>query len=152
MSLVLATFVAACVLQEFYKGARTRQSIAGENFPQALYNLTMRNTRRYGGYIIHLGIVLLFVGFAGLAFKTEAKAPMQRGDLLRVKDYVLRCEGITKGETPNYLYERAELSVVKDGKALGPSSPKSGSLRPARNPSATSPSALPSPRTFTSFS
>ena len=124
MSLVLATFVAACVLQEFYKGARTRQRIASENFPQALYNLTMRNTRRYGGYIIHLGIVLLFVGFAGLAFKTEAKAPMQRGDLLRVKDYVLRCEGITKGETPNYLYERAELSVVKDGKALGTVKPE----------------------------
>jgi len=119
MALTLAIFVAACVLQEFYKGARTRQKIVGENFAHALYNLTMRNTRRYGGYVIHLGIVLLFVGFAGLAFKTEAKATMDKGDLLRVKDYVLRCEGISKGETPNYLYERAELSIVKDGRALG---------------------------------
>ena len=55
----------SCILQEFYKGARTRRRSRGENFFQAIYNLTMRNTRRYGGYVIHLGIVLLFVGFAG---------------------------------------------------------------------------------------
>ncbi len=73
---------------------------AGENFALAIYNLTMRNTRRYGGYIVHLGIVLLFIGFAGLAFKTEAKGLMQEGDLLRVKDYLLRCDGLATAILP----------------------------------------------------
>ena len=76
MTAFLCVFVTACVLGEFYKGARTRQRAWDENFLQAVFHLTMRNTRRYGGYVIHLGIVLLFVGFLGQAFKTEAKALM----------------------------------------------------------------------------
>jgi cytochrome c-type biogenesis protein CcmF len=124
MSLFLSVFVAACTVGEFYKGARTRQRASHENFAQAIYNLTMRNTRRYGGYIIHLGIVLIFVGFAGQAFKKEAKALMQEGDLLRVKDYMLRCEGLTSGDTPNYSYQRAVLSVTKNGLALGTMEPE----------------------------
>jgi len=119
MTLFLCVFVAVCVLGEFYKGARTRMRTCGENFVEALYNLTMKNTRRYGGYVIHLGMVLIFVGFAGLAFKSEAKAPVQEGDLLRVKDYVLRCESLTSGDTPNYSYVRAAFSATKDGHALG---------------------------------
>ncbi len=124
MALFLSAFVASSILQEFYKGARTRQRIVGENFLRALYNLTMRNTRRYGGYVIHLGIALLFVGFAGLAFKTEAKGLMEQGDLLRVKNYLFRCESVAKGETPNYLYDRAVLTVAKDGRALGVMKPE----------------------------
>jgi cytochrome c-type biogenesis protein CcmF len=119
MTLVLCVFVAACILQEFYKGARTRMRIADENFAQAIYNLTMRNTRRYGGYIIHLGIVLLFVGFAGLAFKSETKGLMQEGDLLQAKDYLFRCQTLTSGQNPNYEYLRAVLTITKDGRALG---------------------------------
>jgi cytochrome c-type biogenesis protein CcmF len=119
MTAWLCVFVAVSVLGEFYKGARTRQRAWGENFLEAVYSLTMRNTRRYGGYVIHLGIVLLFVGFLGQAFKTEAKGLMNVGDLLRVKDYVLRCEDLTTGENPNYAWERASLAVTRDGQALG---------------------------------
>lgn len=125
MTLFLSAFVTMCVLGEFYKGARTRMRTSGENFIQAVYNLTLRNTRRYGGYIIHLGMVLLFVGFAGLAFRSESKGLVQEGDLLRVKDYVLRCQTLMSGDTPNYLYQRALLTVTKDGRALG-------TLRPER--------------------
>ncbi len=124
MVLFLCVFVAVCVLGEFYKGARTRQRTLGENFIRALYNLTMRNTRRYGGYIIHIGIVLLFVGFAGLAFKSESKSLMREGDLLRVKDYMLRCENLTLGDTPNYSYQRAMFSVIKNGRSLGTIDPE----------------------------
>ncbi len=134
MSLFLSAFVAACVLGEFYKGARTRQRTSGENFIQALYNLTMRNTRRYGGYIIHIGIVLLFVGFAGLAFRSEAKSLMQEGDLLRVKDYLLRCETLTSGDTPNYTYQRASFSVVKNGRALGAAEPERRFYKASQQP------------------
>jgi cytochrome c-type biogenesis protein CcmF len=119
MSLFLCAFVAVSILQEFYKGARTRQQTGGENFLQAIYNLTMRNTRRYGGYVVHLGIVLLFVGFAGQAFQVKTKGLMQKGDELRVKDYVLRCSSIVSGDTPNYAYQKIQLEVSKDGQPLG---------------------------------
>jgi cytochrome c-type biogenesis protein CcmF len=124
MTFFLCVFVAVSVLQEFLKGARTRMRIAGESPFRALYNLTMLNTRRYGGYVIHLGIVMLFVGFAGLAFKVEAKKPMQQGDLLQVKGYLLRCQSLTEGQTPNYYYERAVLTVTHNGQALGTLAPE----------------------------
>jgi cytochrome c-type biogenesis protein CcmF len=134
MSLFLSAFVAVCVLQEFYKGARTRQRTGGENFFQALYNLTMLNTRRYGGYVVHLGMVLLFVGFAGQAFQTETKGLMQQGDELRVKDYVLRCQSIVSGDTPNYAFQRLVLEVSKDGRALGTLEPDRRFFKASQQP------------------
>ena len=124
MSLFLCAFVAASIIGEFYKGARTRMKISKENFFTAVYNLTMRNTRRYGGYIVHLGIVLLFIGFAGQAFRFETQKLMGPGDLLQVKDYLIRCEGLTSGQHANYTYETAILSVTKDGHALGEMRPQ----------------------------
>jgi cytochrome c-type biogenesis protein CcmF len=134
MTLFLSTFVAVCVLGEFWKGARTRLKTTEENFALAMYNLTMRNTRRYGGYIVHLGIVLLFIGFAGLAFKVDAKGLMQPGDLLQVKNYLLRCEGITSGDTPNYEYTRALISVTKDGRAFTTMRPEKRLYKASQQP------------------
>jgi cytochrome c-type biogenesis protein CcmF len=134
VSLYLCAFVAACTLGEFYKGARTRQRGAGESFFEAVYNLTMRNTRRYGGYVIHLGIVMLFVGFAGLAFKTEGRGLMQEGDLLDIKDYVLRCQTVSTGDTPNYSYQRAVLTVTKSGHALGTLEPERRFYKASQQP------------------
>ncbi len=134
MSLVLSSFVAVCVLGEFYKGARTRQRGSGENFFEALYNLTARNTRRYGGYIVHIGIVLIFVGLGGLAFKTHAKALMQQGDVLRTGDYLVRCDRRTSGDTPNYTYQTATLSVIKDGKAFATLTPQRRFYKASQQP------------------
>ncbi len=119
MTFFLCVFVTVSVLGEFYKGARTRQKVMGENFTTAIYSLTMRNTRRYGGYIIHLGIVILFVGLAGQAFKTETKGLAAQGDLLRINDYLLRCDDVTTGENPNFQWERATFALSQNGRALG---------------------------------
>jgi cytochrome c-type biogenesis protein CcmF len=134
MTLVLSIFVGVCILGEFWKGARTRMKTAGENFFQALYNLTMRNTRRYGGYVVHLGIVLLFIGFAGLAFKTEGKGLMQEGDLLRVRNYLLRCDGLANGDTPNYEYTRALITVTRDGHAFTSMHPEKRFYKASQQP------------------
>jgi cytochrome c-type biogenesis protein CcmF len=134
MTLFLCVFAGACILGEFWKGARTRMKTAGENFAQALYNLTMRNTRRYGGYVVHLGIVLLFVGFAGLAFKTQAKGLMEEGDLLRVKNYLLRCDGLANGDTPNYEFTRALITVTKDGHAFAAMHPEKRFYKASQQP------------------
>jgi cytochrome c-type biogenesis protein CcmF len=134
MTLVLSIFAGVCILGEFWKGARTRMKTASENFAQALYNLTLRNTRRYGGYVVHLGIVLLFIGFAGLAFKTQAEGLMQKGDLLRVKNYLLRCDGLASGDTPNYEYTRALITVTKDGHAFTSMHPEKRFYKASQQP------------------
>jgi len=119
MSLSLCAFVAASIVGEFYKGARTRMKSSKENFASAVYNLTMRNTRRYGGYIVHFGIVLIFVGIAGQAFRFETKKLMGPGDLLHAKDYLFRCESIKSGQKANYQYVTVNLAVTKNGHAMG---------------------------------
>ena len=134
MTLFLSVFVAVCVLGEFWKGARTRMRTAGENFAQAVYNLTMRNTRRYGGYIVHLGMVLLFIGFAGLAFRTDVKGLLGEGDLLRVKNYLLHCDGLVNGENANYEFTRALLTVTKDGRAFGTLHPEKRFYKASQQP------------------
>jgi cytochrome c-type biogenesis protein CcmF len=64
MAIVMSMFVAMTIVREFYKGARARAHGTGENFAQAVVNLTLRNTRRYGGYIVHFAFVLLFIGWS----------------------------------------------------------------------------------------
>ena len=61
-------FVALTVIMEFYKGARAIAGKTGMNLLRATVELTHRNTRRYGGYLVHMGIVLMFIGFTGHAF------------------------------------------------------------------------------------
>ena len=84
----------------------------------------MRNTRRYGGFVVHLGIVLLFVGFTGKAFTTHEKSAMLEGDELAVNNYTLRCENLSNGETPNFVYDRAVISVTRGGELLGVLTPE----------------------------
>ena len=77
--LTLCVFVIVTIVEEFYKGTRIRMKTKGENFLAAAVNLTLKNKRRYGGYIVHLSIVLMFVGFAGNAFNREATQRLATG-------------------------------------------------------------------------
>ena len=73
----IAGFVTATVIQEFARGARARHRQYGDPIPLAVLHLIGRNRRRYGGYIVHVGIMLLFVAFAGMAFKTETETTLR---------------------------------------------------------------------------
>src|SRR5881296_3640547 len=73
-------FVVATIVQEFARGARARHRQYGEPVIVGLFQLLSRNRRRYGGYIVHVAIVLLFVAFAGMAFKTETQATLRPGE------------------------------------------------------------------------
>jgi len=134
MTFFLSVFVMVCIVAEFWKGALTRMRLAKENFFVAIYTLTMRNTRRYGGYVVHIGIVLLFIGFAGQAFKTEGKGLMQEGDILQVGNYMLRCDGLTTGDTPNYEYTRALITVTKNGEAFTTMHPEKRFYKASQQP------------------
>jgi cytochrome c-type biogenesis protein CcmF len=112
-------FVLLTVAVEFYRGAG---SIAGKNemnFLRATFELTHRNTRRYGGYLVHVGIVLMFVGFTGAAFNRNEVAEVVVGNHMSIGHYDLRVADLQQGETPNYDWHRAIMEVKKDGAVIG---------------------------------
>ena len=80
-------FVALTVLMEFYKGAQSIAAKNDMNLLRAMVELTHRNTRRYGGYLVHMGIVLMFIGFTGHAFNQSEVKELNNGDTMRVGAY-----------------------------------------------------------------
>jgi len=96
----LCLLVLATVLQEFVRGALARHAATGEAYPLALVQLVRRNNRRYGGYIVHLAIILIGAGVVGShVYQQEAQAALQPGQTLTLGGYTLAAQGITT--TPN---------------------------------------------------
>src|SRR5579859_2801558 len=79
ITISLSAFVLGTVTQEFVRGVRARHRQYGEIYPLAFFHLMARNRRGYGGYVVHTGIVLLFVAFTGMAFKVETEASLKPG-------------------------------------------------------------------------
>src|ERR1051326_2077241 len=118
LSLVMSIFVAITIVREFYKGAKARSVGSGENFVEAVVNLTLRNTRRYGGYVVHFAFVLRFVGWSGQAFTTDASSEMGVGDTLALREYTLRVDKLGLEDDPNYEGEKATISLFEYGKKV----------------------------------
>jgi cytochrome c-type biogenesis protein CcmF len=118
ITLVLSTLVIATVASEFIRGGRVLQGKLNTNLFGAMYHLTRRNTRRYGGYVVHFGIVLLMIGVAGAAFNQDKEMEMAQGDKLQVGHYTLVGQEYTQDDNANYQSEAAVLDAYKDGKPL----------------------------------
>jgi cytochrome c-type biogenesis protein CcmF len=86
---LLCIFVGATVIQEFWRGARARQRTVGDSIPMALLKLIVKNRRRYGGYIVHVGIVLIFLGFSGNAFNRQGEGSLEPGQSMNLGSYSL---------------------------------------------------------------
>src|SRR5205823_5652772 len=86
----LCAWVTATVVQEYWRGANVRRRNSGTDFVTALIGLVGRNKRRYGGYIVHLGIVLIFLGFAGNAYKKDEQVALKLGQTVTLGKYTLR--------------------------------------------------------------
>ncbi len=114
----LCAFVTLTVLMEFYRGGRVIQRKLGMALPSALVELTWRNTRRYGGYLVHLAIVLMFVGFAGAAFNIVHQQELAVGDSVEVGGYEFKLQNISEMDSPNYFRAVAAIDVTKDGEFL----------------------------------
>jgi len=124
MALGLAGFVAGTILQEFYRGTRARRRMHGESVPVALGRLVARNRRRYGGYLVHAGVLIYFVAFSGMAFKREIEATLKPGESATLASpfghtYTLTHVGISQFEALNRIVSAATISVSKDGRSLG---------------------------------
>jgi cytochrome c-type biogenesis protein CcmF len=115
---VLGTLVTATIASEFYRGGRVLQSKLNTNIVFAMYHLMRRNMRRYGGYVVHLGIVVVIIGVAGLAFNQDQEQEMAIGDRLKIGHYELVGQEYTQDDNANYQSEAALLDVYKDGKLI----------------------------------
>ncbi|MBW3534680.1 MAG: heme lyase CcmF/NrfE family subunit [Gemmatimonadetes bacterium] len=124
----IASFTLTVVLVEFFKGTKARKRIEGEGWAVAFGHLVGKNRRRWGGYIVHAGIVVIFAGFAGSAWDREIRQTLEPGETAEIASplghtYALTYEGIsTTQRIPdrNLAWQAVALvSVTKDGESLG---------------------------------
>jgi cytochrome c-type biogenesis protein CcmF len=118
ISFSLCAFVLGTILIEFWKGSRAIQAKEKLAFPKAVFELTWRNTRRYGGYLVHIGIVIMFIGFTGHPFDKHETRNLGLGETLHFGHYDLKLLGVNDGETSDYQYSRASLQVARGGEVL----------------------------------
>ena len=115
--LILSVFVTLTIVAEFYRGARVIASRDGTNILTAVGELTMRNTRRYGGYVVHFGMVLIFIGISGSAFNRDIQKEMNIGDTISIGPYTILCQNFDEPSTSVYASDRATLEVLHNGKS-----------------------------------
>jgi len=104
------------VAQEFFRGTRARRATTGESAPRALLGLVTRNRRRYGGYIVHLGVVVALIGVAAsTSFQHQRTATLKPGQSVRSDGYTFTYERATANATAQRISLGAVLSVSKGG-------------------------------------
>ncbi len=118
MAIMLAVLVFATVVSEFTRGGLVLARKSNTNLLHGMYMLTRRNMRRYGGYIVHVGVIVTIIGFAGAAFYTSAEQEMAFGDKMSLGAYTLVCRSYTQDDKPNYSSEWAILDIYKNGKKI----------------------------------
>jgi cytochrome c-type biogenesis protein CcmF len=115
LSLSMSAFVVGAMSLEFYRGTRARHSTNGEAYWLAFIKLILGYKRRYGGYIVHLAIVMMFVGFTGSAFTDEDDFTVRRGESFSIKDYTLRFDNLGPTNMGEYASYKATLLLFKNG-------------------------------------
>ncbi|MGA2001379.1 MAG: heme lyase CcmF/NrfE family subunit [Terriglobales bacterium] len=118
MTIMLSVLVAATVTSEFVRGGRVIARHTGSSLASGMLQLTRRNTRRYGGYIVHFGVIVIMIGFAGAAFNKDVERELGNGQQMSVGPYTLVCRSYTDDDNPNYRSQWAIIDVSKDGKPV----------------------------------
>ena len=117
----MITLVTLVTLYEFWRGALARHRRHGENLLKALWSLAARNRRRYGGYLIHIGVVVMAMGIIGIEiFQSETQATLSQGEQLTLGPYVMTYDNLTEFVTEDdRQVARAEVSVYRNGRYEG---------------------------------
>jgi cytochrome c-type biogenesis protein CcmF len=124
MALSLAVLVILTIASEYYRGGKVISGHTGQGMFASMVQLTHRNTRRYGGYIVHFGAVVIIIGMAGAAFNQEKEQEMSYGDKMYIGGYTLVCRSYTDEDFPNYASEWAVLDVYKHDKVIDTLTPE----------------------------
>lgn len=121
---VLIVFVLTTIFMEFYRGTAARRRMVGEDIITAFTNLIWKNKRRYGGYIIHIGLVLIYVATVGGPFKQEKEATLKPGESLTVGSYRVVYDRVMEYPQPKKLTLAATMTVYKNGRKMGVITPR----------------------------
>jgi cytochrome c-type biogenesis protein CcmF len=124
ISFSLGAMVITAVSSEFLRGAAVIHRQTGRNLFSAMVELTHRNTRRYGGYIVHFGVVLIFIGIAGSAFNKVNEQELGFHDSMTIGPYKLVDQSYTEDDNKNYRSEYALLDVYKGNKKITQMAPE----------------------------
>jgi cytochrome c-type biogenesis protein CcmF len=119
----LCAFVFATIAQEFIRGAQVRRGATGSDFLTAMIGLVARSKRRYGGYIVHLGIVLMFLGFAGEGFKLSEEVLLKPGEATTIGHFTVRHDALRVTSDSQKQMVTGQVSVFDDGEAIGTMQP-----------------------------
>jgi cytochrome c-type biogenesis protein CcmF len=123
-------FVMGTIIQEFWRGARVRQGATGTDVFTALIGLVGRNQRRYGGYVVHVGVVLIFLGFAGSnGFKKEDTGELRPGQTMTVGDYTVRFDALKVTDDGQKQMVTGHMTVLREGKEVSKLYPARWSFR-----------------------
>jgi cytochrome c-type biogenesis protein CcmF len=115
LCLAFGGFVMGTIIQEFWRGARVRQQTSGSDLFTALIGLVGRNKRRYGGYLVHVGVVLIFLGFAGENFKLQETALMKPGQEVKIGEFTVRLDSLRVTDDPVKQAFTAHVTALRDG-------------------------------------
>ena len=135
MSFGLCVFVMWTITAEFFKGAGAIRAKTGQNLIAAMVELTHRNTRRYGGYFVHVGIVIMFIGFTGKAFDQDRTVEVKVGDHFQIGRYDIKIADLKSGENSNYAWSHAVMQVSVGGSHVKTLEPEKRLYKASRQPS-----------------
>jgi cytochrome c-type biogenesis protein CcmF len=125
VSFGLCMFVTATIFAEFWKGASAISAKSGVGLIPAAVELTHRNTRRYGGYLVHMGIVFMFIGYTGAAFNQDVTKEIAPGGSFQLGHYTLKVTNMEQGENDNYTWQKLTIDATRGSTSVG-------TLEPAR--------------------
>jgi cytochrome c-type biogenesis protein CcmF len=120
----LTSFVAVVTIGEFARGARAHRGKGLLGYPKGLIEVISTNRRRYGGYIVHLGVVLIFLGISGTAFRQSWSGELSPGDSFSIGRYDLTYERSNVFSTDEKVVRMAVVEVMKDGEPAGRLTPQ----------------------------
>jgi cytochrome c-type biogenesis protein CcmF len=135
MTIFLAALVGFSVISEFYRGGCVISEKTGQGMFASMVQLTHRNTRRYGGYIVHFGVVLVMIGFSGASLNQEKEMEMGYGDKMTIGSYELVCRSYTQDDNPNQFMEWAIIDVYQHGKKIDTMMPQRILYKASNQPS-----------------
>lgn len=134
-SFTISIFVLTTILMEFHRSAKARREVTGEGFVKALITLIRRNKRRYGGYIIHIGVVLMYIGITGTSYNIEKEATLKNGESMSIGNYKLTYRGLNlKEPVPTKAEVIATMDIENDGKHIATASPRKDFYKTSEEP------------------
>ena len=134
LSLTIVVFVVVTIIIEFYRGTIARRKSTGENVFHAFFSLVWKGKSRYGGYIVHLGIVFIYIWVTGSAFNVEAEKSMSPGDVLEIENYTLRYDGLKNQADQHKTSVTATLQLHKSDEFIAFLKPQKNFYRHPEQP------------------